>query len=214
MVQFPLPIVLAAAVLLREVFGGDPDRAADLIGTLGGYAMQARRYGLLSLDSELAAIADPFLRACLTQAVDGARPQELRQSIGSLMQAEIDRDEALPMVFEAAGGFAPTLGILGAVIGLIQVMQRLSNIDEVGRGIAVAFVATLYGVGSANLLFLPCAGRLRSMVERRQVMRELVLEGVVAIVEKNTQRAVEKRLACFLPEAVVDGESEAAVVVQ
>lgn len=214
LIQFPTPIVLRALGMMRQVFLGERDRAATLIDTLGRYAMQARRHGLLSLDAELASIPDAFLRACLTQAVDGARPQELRQSIGSLMEAETDREESLPMVFEAAGGFAPTLGILGAVIGLIQVMQHLSNIEEVGKGIAVAFVATLYGVGSANLFFLPCAGRLRSMVDRRHVMRELVLEGVIAIVEKNTQRAVEKRLACFLPESAAEEMIKSPVVLQ
>lgn len=200
LVQFPFSTVWRSIGMLKAVFLGSEDRASQLIDEMGRYAMQARKHGLLSLDSALSDIADPFLRYCMTQAIDGARPDELRNSIEGLMQAEVDRDHSLPMVFEAAGGFAPTIGILGAVLGLIQVMQHLANIEEVGRGIAVAFVATLYGVGSANLLFLPCAGRMRMLVDRRQVMRELALEGVVAILEKNTPRAVEKRLACFLPE--------------
>jgi len=201
LVQFPFSVVGRSLAMLRLVFLGTEDKAAQLIDELGHYAMQARKHGLLSLDSTLANIPDIFLRYCLTQAIDGARPDDLRKSIEGLMQAEMDRDYSLPSVFESAGGFAPTIGILGAVMGLIQVMQHLSNIEEVGRGIAVAFVATLYGVGSANLFFLPCAGRMRALVERRQAMRELALEGVIAILEKNTPRAVEKRLACFLPEA-------------
>jgi chemotaxis protein MotA len=204
LVQFPLSIVGRSFRMLRQVFLGSNDKAAHLIDELGRYAMQARKHGLLSLDSTLNSIPDSFLRFCLTQAIDGTRPDELRHSMEGLMQAEMDRDHALPMVFESAGGFAPTIGILGAVIGLIQVMQHLANIEEVGRGIAAAFVATLYGVGSANLFFLPCAGRMRALIERRQAMRELALEGVVAIIEKNTQRAVEKRLACYLPQTPPD----------
>jgi len=101
-------------------------------------------------------------------------------------------------VFEAAGGFAPTIGILGAVIGLIQVMQRLENINEVGKGIAVAFVATIYGVGSANILFLPCAGRIKMLMRRKQVLRELILDGVICIVEKTNPRVLEAKLAVYL----------------
>ncbi|SEF63487.1 chemotaxis protein MotA [Bryocella elongata] len=208
LVQFPFSVVGRALTMLRQVFLGGEDKAAQLIDELGRYAMQARKHGLLSLDSALTAIPDTFLRYCLTQAIDGARSEDLRHSIEGLMQAEMDRDYALPMVFESAGGFAPTIGILGAVIGLIQVMQHLSNIEEVGKGIAAAFVATLYGVGSANLFFLPCAGRMRALVDRRQAMRELALEGVIAILEKNTPRAVEKRLACFLPEPPAESISQ------
>jgi chemotaxis protein MotA len=114
------------------------------------------------------------------------------------MDSEADREELLPRVFEAAGGFAPTIGILGAVIGLIQVMQKLASIDEVGKGIAVAFVATIYGVGSANIFFLPCAGRIKIMIRRKQVLRELMLEGVISIVEKTNPRFLEARLAPYL----------------
>jgi chemotaxis protein MotA len=102
------------------------------------------------------------------------------------------------MVFEAAGGFAPTIGILGAVIGLIQVMQRLQNINEVGQGIAVAFVATIYGVGSANIFFLPFAGRVKIMMRRKRVLRELIIDGVIAIVERTNPRILEANLGVYL----------------
>jgi chemotaxis protein MotA len=107
-------------------------------------------------------------------------------------------------VFEAAGGFAPTIGILGAVIGLIQVMQRLENINEVGKGIAVAFVATIYGVGSANIFFLPCAGRMKMLMRRKQVIRELILDGVIAIVEKTNPRILESKLAVYLGRSALE----------
>jgi chemotaxis protein MotA len=101
-------------------------------------------------------------------------------------------------VFESAGGFAPTIGIIGAVLGLIQVMQHLDNITEVGKGIAVAFVATVYGVGSANLFFLPSAGKLRLRIREEQIIREMTLEGVISILEGMNPRMLETKLIGFL----------------
>ena len=143
------------------------------------------------------------MKKALTLAVDGTRPVELRQRMEFEMESLADKEDLLPKVFEAAGGFAPTIGIIGAVIGLIQVMQRLENINEVGKGIAVAFVATIYGVGSANIFFLPCAGRIKILMRRRQVMRELMLDGVVGIVEKINPRVFEQKFATYLSGSAV-----------
>ncbi len=197
-VQFPFSVVTQAVRQLREVFSGGEDPAAQLIEELVRYAVRARRNGLMSLDAELESIQDPFLRKSLTLAVDGTRSAELREAMELEMDSEADREDLLPKVFEAAGGFAPTIGILGAVIGLIQVMQRLENINEVGKGIAVAFVATIYGVGSANILFLPCAGRIKILIRRKQVLRELILEGVLSIVENTNPKALEVKLSAYL----------------
>jgi chemotaxis protein MotA len=109
-----------------------------------------------------------------------------------------DRAEQLQGVFESAGGFSPTVGIIGAVLGLIQVMQHLDKIDEVGRGIAVAFVATIYGVAAANLLFLPAAGKLRIRLREQQVQNEMMLEGVISILEGMNPRMLETKLRSFL----------------
>ncbi len=141
------------------------------------------------------------MRKALMLAVDGTEPQELRK----MMQLEIDNhadyEDNIPKVFESAGGFSPTIGIIGAVLGLIQVMQHLDNIDEVGKGIAVAFVATVYGVGAANLFFLPASGKLRIRMREEQVMREMTLEGVISILEGMNPRMLEAKLAGFLKEA-------------
>jgi chemotaxis protein MotA len=198
MVQFPFSVVMQAARQLKDVFVHVEDPAAQLIQDLTRYSARARRNGMMSLDAELEMVEDPFLRKSLTLAVDGTHPPELRQAMELEMDREADREEQIPKVFEAAGGFAPTIGILGAVIGLIQVMQRLENINEVGKGIAVAFVATIYGVGSANIFFLPCAGRIKQMMRRRQVLRELILDGVVSIVERTSPRVLEAKLAVYL----------------
>jgi chemotaxis protein MotA len=212
MIQFPLETVLQSFVELREVFLGSEDPAPQLITDLARYTLQARRNGILSLDKELAPIKNSFLQKCLTYAVDGIHADELRQTMELEMDAAADKEDALSLVFQAAGGFAPTIGILGAVIGLIQVMQRLGNINEVGRGIAVAFVATIYGVGAANLFFLPCSGRIRAMMHRRRVLRELILEGVLGIIEHENPRSLEKKLSVYLHEP--QAAAQAAMVAQ
>lgn len=166
----------------------------------------ARRYGIVSLDAELGAIPDPFMKKVLMLAVDGTEPQELRKIVELEMDNQCEREERLPQVFESAGGFSPTVGIIGAVLGLIQVMQQLDNIDEVGRGIAVAFVATIYGVGAANLLFLPAAGKLRIRLREEQVQREMVLEGVISILEGMNPRMLRTSLRSFLAESGFEHE--------
>jgi chemotaxis protein MotA len=197
-IQFPFTVVVKAFAQLKSVFLGTKDPAAQLIDDLMRYAGRARRNGLMSLDSELESIQDPFLKKAMTLAVDGTHAPELRQRMEFEMDSEADKEDLLPQVFEAAGGFAPTIGILGAVIGLIQVMQRLQDINEVGKGIAVAFVATIYGVGSANIFFLPCAGRIKILMRRKQVLRELMLDGVIAIVEKLNPRVFESKFASYV----------------
>jgi chemotaxis protein MotA len=197
LVQFPFAVVLRAVAQLKAVFLGEKDPATQLIGDLTRYAAKSRRSGIVSLDADLAAIHDPFLKKAMTLAVDGTHASELRQRMEFEMDSEADREDLLPKVFEAAGGYAPTIGILGAVIGLIQVMQRLENINEVGKGIAVAFVATIYGVGSANIFFLPCAGRIKIMMRRKQVIREMILDGVISIMEKINPRIFESKMAGY-----------------
>jgi chemotaxis protein MotA len=201
-VQFPFSVVRQALAQLKNVFLGKEDPGSRLIEDMSRYALLARRSGLLSLDPELELVSDPFLRKGLTLAVDGARPADLRETMELAMNSDTDQEELLPKVFEAAGGYAPTIGILGAVIGLIQVMQRLENINEVGKGIAVAFVATIYGVGAANLIFLPCAGRVKILMNRRQVLRELMLEGILAIVDRTNPRVLEAKLSVYLRDGI------------
>ena len=131
-------------------------------------------------------------------AVDGTEPAELRKIMRVSLESTAEIEERLPAVFESAGGFSPTIGILGAVLGLIQVMQHLDNIQEVGRGIAVAFVATIYGVGVANLFFLPFAGKMRIQLREDHLRREMMLEGVISILEGMNPRMLEVKLSGFL----------------
>jgi chemotaxis protein MotA len=198
MVQFPLSVVLQAFVQLREVFFNPARQSDTLIQNLLRYAHKARKEGLLSLDSELNKIQDPFLKESLMLAVDGVSVEDLRKMMELQLDYRGEKDERIPKVFEAAAGYSPTIGIIGAVLGLIQVMQHLQNINEVGKGIAVAFVATIYGVGAANLLFLPWAGKLRTRIRERQVIHEMTLEAVLAIAEGVNPRALEMQLGSFV----------------
>ena len=169
-----------------------------LLRNLMRYAYKARKEGILSLDAELARIQDPFLKDSLMLAIDGVSAVDLRKMMEMQIDYQGEKEERIPKVFEAAGGFAPTIGIIGAVLGLIQVMQRLQDINEVGKGIAVAFVATIYGVASANLLFLPWAGKLRIRLRERQVIQEMTLEAVLSIVEGVNPRALEVQLGSYM----------------
>ena len=198
MVQFPLHIVLKAIWQLKDVLLSVEPEPDHLVQNLLRYAYKARKEGILSLDSELEKIKDPFLKESLMLAIDGVGAVDLRKMMELQLDYQGEKDERIPRVFDAAGGFAPTIGILGAVLGLIQVMQRLQDVDEVGKGIAVAFVATIYGVGSANLLFLPWAGKLRIRLREKQVIQEMTLEAVISIVEGTHPRALELQLGSFL----------------
>ena len=198
MVQFPIRIVMQALRQLMEVLLHADPEPDNLVQNLLRFAYKARKEGIVSLDAELDKIRDPFLRESLMLAIDGVKPVDLRKMMEIQLDYQGEKDEKIPKVFEAAGGFAPTIGILGAVLGLIQVMQRLQDIDAVGRGIAVAFVATIYGVASANLLFLPWAGKLKIRLREKQVIQEMTLEAVLSIVEGVHPRTLELRLGKFL----------------
>jgi chemotaxis protein MotA len=201
LVSYPLPIVLASFRRLSAVFFERSRNLESLIQEVVGYAMKARKEGIISLDSLLPSIQDPFLKRSLMLAVDGTEPKELRKMMELEMDNQADHEEKLPQVFESAGGYSPTIGIIGAVLGLIQVMQHLDNIAEVGKGIAVAFVATVYGVGMANIFFLPSGGKLRIRIREEQTAREMILEGVIAILEGLNPRMVETKLRGYLAQS-------------
>jgi chemotaxis protein MotA len=161
------------------------------------YAIKARKNGIVSLESEANSIADPFLRKALNLAVDGTDLQELRKMMEVDIAVGEQDSEAEAKVWESAGGYAPTIGIIGAVLGLIQVMKHLEDIKEVGHGIAVAFVATVYGVGSANIFFLPAANKLRARMREAAMLKEMTLEGVTGIVEGLNPTLIRLKLESY-----------------
>lgn len=193
----PLRVFTAAVKRLGAVFLEQERDAGVVIEEIIGYATKARKQGIVSLEAEADLIEDPFLRKALTLAVDGTDLQEIRRMMELEIAVEERRTEAEAKVFEQAGGFAPTVGIIGAVMGLIQVMKNLANIDEVGHGIAVAFVATVYGVGSANLFFLPVASKIKSRGHAGIEVKEMILEGVSGIVEGLNPKLIRSKLEAY-----------------
>ena len=208
MVSTPGFVLKGALRRLGGVFHDAAPPLRMLIEELTAYSSKARKTGLVSLEDEADQIADPFLKKALTLAVDGTDLQEIRNMLElEISLAEHDA-EAEAKVFESAGGYAPTIGIIGAVLGLIQVMKNLANIDEVGHGIAVAFVATVYGVALANLFLLPAASKIKARAQAETRRREMILEGVSGIVEGLNPKLVQAKLESFMhavPEKAAKG---------
>jgi chemotaxis protein MotA len=201
LVTTPSLLIRAALRRLKDVFFETTTPRAALTSQLLDFARQARRSGIVSLEETANGIADnPFLKKALSLAVDGTDLQDLRRIMELEIETAARRGEAEAKVFETAGGYAPTIGIIGAVLGLIQVMKHLEDIERVGHGIAVAFVATVYGVALANLLLLPAGAKIRARLERSLEDRELILEGVIGIAEGMNPKLLETKLGAFLEE--------------
>ena len=164
------------------------------------WSQVARREGLLSLDRELAAASGPLARKGLQLLVDGAEPDKIREVLEVEIFTFQEHYRQGARIWEAAGGYSPTIGILGAVLGLIHVMENLSDPSKLGGGIAVAFVATIYGVGLANLVFLPVANKLKSEIARQALMQEILVDGLVAIASGEHPSIIENRLLGYISE--------------
>jgi chemotaxis protein MotA len=204
MVTTPLKTLIRAAKYLGTVFFEKEEAPGQVIEEIIGYATKARKNSIISLEADLDKIGDPFLRKAISLSVDGTDLQELRKMMELDLDLQQRHGESVAKVYEAAGGYAPTIGIIGAVLGLIQVMKHLENIEEVGRGIAVAFVATVYGVASANLFFLPAANKIKARLHETLHIKELMLEGVCSIVEGMNPKLIRVKLSAF-----AEGEVEA-----
>jgi chemotaxis protein MotA len=194
MVQTPLQTFVRAMRMASWVFVPvklQPEEAAEKIVS---WSNIARREGLLGLEAIAEEEPDQFARKGLQLLVDGSEPEVIR----AILEVEIDnkehRDIQAAKVFDGMGGYSPTIGIIGAVMGLIHVMNNLADPSKLGGGIATAFVATIYGVGFANLLFLPMANKLKSQVHNQTQFREMVVEGVISIAEGENPRNIETKL--------------------
>ncbi len=179
------------------------DKKADLtriVADFVGLADKARREGLLSLEEQAQELEDPFMRKGVMMLVGGTDPEVIEAVLESDTHAMKKRHESVYDFFEQWGAYAPTIGILGAVLGLINVMSNLDSPEELGHGIAVAFVATLYGVGSANLLYLPFAAYLKSQSRLEVETREMMVEGILSIQSGDNPSIVRDRLEAFMPE--------------
>ena len=196
--SFPLRDLKMAVTSLKYLVIDDAPPAEGTVAQVGRFAVRARKEGLLALEDDADRMSDPFLKRALALAIDGTTSTTLRAMLEDEIDSRQEHEETPARVFEAAGGYAPTVGILGAVLGLIHVMENLADPSNLGSGIAVAFVATVYGVGSANLIFLPLASRFRARAQRNARRREAVLEGVLAIQEGLNPRLIDQKLRGLL----------------
>ena len=184
--------------MARSAFILPVDESQQLMHDVTMWSATARREGLLSLERYLDAQTDPFIEKGLRLVVDGIEPYRLRETLEIAITSYETRQRQAVKVWEAAGGYAPTIGILGAVLGLIHVMENLSDPARLGSGIAVAFVATIYGVGFANLVFLPIGGKLKAMVAREVMRREMLADAFGCIASGDNPRLIEERMATYL----------------
>ncbi len=184
--------------LARGAFILPVNDSSQLLHDVTMWSATARREGLLSLERFLDRQTDPFIEKGLRMVVDGIEPYKLRETLEIAIAGFETRQRQAIRIWEAAGGYAPTVGILGAVLGLIHVMENLSDPSRLGSGIAVAFVATIYGVGFANLVFLPIAGKLKLLVARDVLRREMLADAFGCIATGDNPRLIEERMATYL----------------
>ncbi len=194
LLQSPIKVFVNGLKMSAWVFFPPSRSSQELIKQIIKWGYISRKNGRLALESQSQMASDPLAKKGLQLLADGSKPEKLREAleIESFAIESYQRQSA--RVWEAAGGYAPTIGILGAVLGLIHVMENLSDPDRLGSGIAVAFVATVYGVGLANLVFLPIANKLKSIIAENVIMRELLVDGLVAIANGENPRLLESRL--------------------
>lgn len=198
LVQTPMSIFLRSLKMFVWLFLPPKVKAEAAIQKILNWSQVARKEGLLGLESSIEAESDEFARKGLQLLVDGTEPDAIRGILEVDVGAKEHTDTQAAKVFEGMGGYSPTIGIIGAVMGLIHVMENLSDPSKLGSGIAVAFVATIYGVGMANLLFLPFANKLKSHVHNQSQFREMIIEGVVSIAQGENPRSIETKLKGYV----------------
>lgn len=198
MLQTPMHTFRHSFVILRWIIFPPVTNMRDNISKVINWSMTARKEGLLGLEAITENESDPFARKGLQLLVDGGEPEAIRSILEVELITQEDRDLQASKVFEAMGGYSPTIGIIGAVMGLIHVMGNLADPSKLGGGIATAFVATIYGVGVANLLFLPIASKLKTTIKAHSSQREMIIEGLIAIADGENPRTIEMKLEGYI----------------
>ena len=198
LLQTPMSVFLRSLKMLMWIFLPPKIKADEAIQKILGWSQVARKEGLLGLETAIEAESDEFARKGLQLLVDGSEPDAIRAILEVDVGTKEHTDTQAAKVFEGMGGYSPTIGIIGAVMGLIHVMENLSDPSKLGTGIAVAFVATIYGVGMANLFFLPFASKLKGHVHGQSQFREMIIEGVVSIAQGENPRSIENKLKGYV----------------
>jgi chemotaxis protein MotA len=199
--SFPLSVVKNVPRLVIIAFTNQTYEIPMVIKQLVQFSERARREGILCLESELVNVKDEFLRYGLQLVIDGTDPELVRDTLQTKIAFTAERHHQGAAIFEAAGGYAPTIGIIGTVLGLINVLSNLSDPSGLGQSIALAFIATLYGVGSANIIWLPIGVKLKQKHKSEQIIKEIMLEGVLCLQSGDNPRIVEQKLKAFLSKS-------------
>jgi chemotaxis protein MotA len=198
-VQFPLSVVLKSVSLLSLAIFDKDQNSKGNIQKIIDLANVSRKQGLLALEGQVKSITDPFFRKGVQLIVDGTDPKLVADILETDMEHHEEEGVIASKVWESAGGYSPTVGILGAVLGLIHVMENLADPSKLGSGIAVAFVATVYGVGAANLFFLPLANKIKLKIKKETTARTLIITGLVALAQGENPRLIQEKLEGYLP---------------
>jgi chemotaxis protein MotA len=196
--QTPMPVMKHAMRILPWVFRPPSVERRMLIKKIVDWSNTARKQGLLGLEPIIEKESDDFVRKGLQLVVDGSEPDVIRSILEVDVHVREQADTRAAKVFEGMGIYSPTLGIIGAVLGLMAVMQNLADPSKLGQGIAAAFVATIYGIGLANLFFLPAASKLKVAIQSQSEVREMVIEGMISIAQGENPRAIESKLQGYL----------------
>ena len=201
MLNYPMPIFMKALTSLGMVFGNVHVDIKGTIAKIVELSNISRKQGLLALEGQIKSIEDPLLAKGIQLVVDGTEPTKIREVLEVEVGIFEEEYTHAGKVYESLGGYAPTVGILGAVLGLIHVMENLADPSKLGGGIAVAFVATVYGVGAANLFFLPMGGKIKMKAKELVIGKLVVIEGLVAVAQGENPRMIEEKLSGFLSES-------------
>lgn len=201
MVQHPRPVLMRAAKLGKWLFKPPHIDPATEIARIVEWSRIARKDGLMGLEARLDEVDDAFVKKGLQLLVDGGEPESIRNVLEIEVETAEEHDTAAAKVFEAMGIYAPTLGIVGAVLGLMAVMGNLADPSKLGPGIAAAFTATIYGIASANLFFLPFGNKLKMLVKEQAKFRAMIIEGLVSIAQGDNPRNIETRLQGYFVQA-------------
>jgi chemotaxis protein MotA len=206
--------IKAIPKLFKKAFSPEVLDLNGRVTQLVGFAEQARRDGLLALDEQLGSIEDPYTRKGLQLVVDGTDPELVADVLEAENDAMRKRHSAATQPFEKAGGYAPTMGIIGTVFGLVHVLSNLSKPETLGPSISAAFIATLLGISSANIVYLPIAARLKQLSQEELHFRAMTLEGILAIQAGDNPRVVQEKLTAYVPPALRMTEEQAAAAAQ
>jgi chemotaxis protein MotA len=198
LVQTPFPVMRRALAIFGWIMRPPMRDGQQLIAKIVEWSHTARKQGLLGLEPVIEGENDPFVKKALQLLVDGSEPDSISNVMDVELHVREHADTTAAKVFEGMGIYSPTLGIIGAVLGLMAVLQNLADPTKLGHGIAAAFTATVYGIGLANLFFLPVAAKLKVIIHRQSQMREMVIDGVLCIAQGENPRAIESKLQGYL----------------